>query len=204
MNIIERVKNILVSPKKEWGVIATEQQSMSSVLTTYVVPLSLIGAAATLIGWGLIGKSYGGFGYTFTVKGWDIGIKYAIISLVSTIVGFLITTFVVDVLAPSFGSEKNLDRSAQFVAYSYTPSLIAGILNILPSLALLVMVAGLYSIYLMYLGLGPVKKTPDDKRVVYLVISIVVLMVAYFVLGLILVSILGLGGLGAGNHVTIG
>lgn len=204
MNIIERVKNILISPKKEWDVIATEEQSLSTVLTTYVVPLSLIGALATLIGWGLIGKSYGGFGLDWTVKGWDIGIKYAIISLVSVILGFLITTFVVDMLAPSFGSEKNLNKSAQFVAYSYTPSLVAGVLNILPSLALLVMIAGLYSIYLMYLGLGPVKKTPDDKKVVYLVISIVVLIAAYFVLGLILVSVLGLGTMGATNHITVG
>ena len=63
MNIIERVKNIIVAPKKEWGVIAAEEGSVSSVLTTYVLPLSLIGAAATLIGWGLIGKYGKGLGY---------------------------------------------------------------------------------------------------------------------------------------------
>jgi len=197
MNIIERVKNILISPKKEWDVIATEEQSLSSVLTTYVIPLSLIGAAASLIGWGLIGKSYGGSFFSFTIKGWDIGIKYALISLVSVIVGFLVTTFVVDALAPSFGSEKNLNKSAQFVAYSYTPSLIAAVLNILPSLAIIASLAGLYGIYLMFLGLGPVKKTPEDKKVVYLVITIVVLIAASVVLGLILASVLGLGSIGS-------
>ncbi len=199
MNIIERVKNILVSPKKEWGVIATEEQSLSSVLTTYVLPLSLIGAAATLIGWGLIGKSYSwGFG-SFTVKGWDIGIKYAIISLVSVVAGFLITTFVVDALAPSFGSEKNLNKSAQYVGYSYTPSLVAAVFTIIPSIALIASLIGLYSLYLMWLGLSPMKKTPDDKKVVYLIVSIVVLIVVYIVLGIILVSVLGLGTIGAGN-----
>ena len=195
MNIIDRVKNILITPKTEWDVIAAEQQSLSSVLTTYVLPLSLIGAAASFIGWGFIGKSYG----FFTVKGVDIGVKYAIISLVSVIIGFFITTFVVDALAPSFGSEKNINRSAQFVGYSYTPALIGAIFNILPSLALLGALCGLYSIYLMYLGLGPVKKTPEDKKVVYLIISIVVLIVVYFVLSLILVSILGLGNPGVGR-----
>ena len=195
MNIIERVKNILVTPKTEWDVIAAEQGTVSSVLTTYVLPLALIGALATLIGWGLIGRSY----WIVTVKGWDIGIKYAIISLVSVIAGFLITTFVVDALAPSFGSEKNLNKSAQFVGYSYTPGLLGGILAIFPSIAWLGALLGLYGIYLMYLGLGPVKKTPEDKKVVYLIISIVVLMAVYFVLGLILVSVLGLGGLGAGR-----
>jgi hypothetical protein len=204
MNIIERVKNMLVSPKTEWGVVAGEEQSLSTVLTTYVLPLSLIGAGATLIGWGLIGKSYSwGFG-SFTVKGWDIGIKYAIISLVSTIVGFLITTFVVDALAPSFGSEKNLNKSAQYVGYSYTPALVAAVLTIFPTIAWLgSLLGGLYTLYLMWLGIGPMKKTPEDKKVVYLIVCIVVLIVAWIILGLILVSILGLGTIGTGN-VNIG
>lgn len=197
MNIIERVKNILVTPKKEWDVIAAEEGSVSSVLTTYVLPLSLIGAAATLIGWGLIGKSFSlGFLGNYTVKGWDIGIKYALISLVSVLASYLITTFVVDALAPSFGSEKNLNKSAQFVGYSYTPSLIGAVLGIFPSVAWLGGLFGLYGIYLMYLGLGPVKKTPDDKKVVYLVVSIIILIAISLVLTLILASIFGLNNLG--------
>ncbi len=197
MNIIERVKNILVSPKKEWDVIAAEQQSLSSVLTTYVLPLSLIGAAATLIGWGLIGKSYS-FGLlgSVTIKGFEIGIKYAVISLVSVIAGYLITAFVVDALAPSFGSEKNIDRSAQLVGYGYTPSLIGAVLSIFPGIAWLGALFGLYGIYLLYLGLGPVKKTPEDKKVIYLVITIIVLIAVYFVIGMIFASILGLNNLG--------
>jgi len=197
MNIIERVKNIIITPKTEWEKISGEEQSLSSVLTTYVIPLSLIGAAATLIGWGLIGKSYN-FGIlgSSTLKGFDIGAKYAAISLVSVIGGYLITAFVVDALAPSFGSEKNLNRSAQLVGYGYTPSLIGAILGIFPGLAWLGGLFGLYGIYLIYLGLGPVKKTPEDKKVVYLLITIVVIIAVYFILGLILATIFGLGNLG--------
>ena len=99
-------------------------------------------------------------------------------------------------MAPSFGSEKNLNRSAQFVGYSYTPSLVGAVLSIFPSVAWLGGLFGLYGIYLMYLGLGPVKKTPDDKRVVYLVVSIIVLVAVYVVIGLILASVFGLDKLG--------
>lgn len=200
MNIIERVKNILIAPKKEWNVIAAEEQSLSTTLTTYVLPLTLIGAAATLIGWGLIGKSYSlGFLGSFTVKGWDIGIKYGCISLVSAVAGFLITTFVVDALAPSFGAEKNLNKSAQFVAYSSTPAYLGAIFAILPSIALIGSLIGLYGLYLMYLGIAPMKKAPEDKKVVYLIVSIVVLIAAYFVLALILASVFGLNNLGTGR-----
>jgi len=200
MNIIERVKNILVTPKTEWNVIAAEEGTSSSVLTTYVLPLALIGAGATLIGWGLIGRTFG-FGVFggFTVKGWDIGIKYAIVSLVSVLIGYFVTAFVVDALAPSFGSEKNLNKSAQLVAYAFTPSLVGAVFSVFPAVAWIGGLFGLYGIYLMYLGLGPVKKTPDDKKVVYLVVSFIVLIVVYLVVGLILASVLGIGNLASGS-----
>jgi len=203
MNLIERAKNILITPKKEWDVIAGEEQSLSTVLTTYVIPLALIGAAANLIGWGLIGKSFGTGFYSITVKGWDIGIKYAIIYLVSVIVGVLVSAFVVDALAPSFGSEKNLNKSSQFVAYAYTPSLVAAALNILPVLGMVAGLIGLYSIYLLYIGLSPMKKTPEDKKVIYLVITFVVMIAVYVVLGLILASILGMGGIGSASSISL-
>jgi hypothetical protein len=59
------------------------------------------------------------------------------------------------------------------------------------------MLAGFYGIYLMYLGLPPIKKTPQDKQVVYLIVSFVVLVVVYmviaFILGGIVMGIFGLG-----------
>ena len=192
MNIIERVKSILLTPKKEWDVIAAEEGTVPGVLTSYVLPLSIIGAAATALGWGLFGKSF----WLVTIKGWDIGIKYGIISLVTVVVGYFVTTFVVDALAPSFGSEKNINKSAQLVAYSYTPSLIGAALAIIPAIAWLGALFGLYGIYLIYLGLGPIKKTPEDKKVIYLLVTIIALFVVYFLIGLIMASVLGLNNLG--------
>ncbi len=187
MNLIERVKNIITTPKTEWDVIAGEDTTLSSVITTYVVPLALLGAAATFIGYGFIGIDYG----FFRMKGIDWGIKMAVIQLVSAVVGVIVTAFVVDALAPSFGSEKNINKSAQLVAYGYTPSFVGALLNVFPAIGWLGGLFGIYGIYLMYLGLGPLKKTPEDKRVVYLVITIVILIVVYLVLGGILGSILG-------------
>ena len=187
MNLIERVKNILTTPKTEWGKISLEPQSMGAVIGSYVVPLVLIGGVATFIGYAFIGVNYG----FFRMTGTEWGIKMAIIQIVSVIVGVVVTAFVVDALAPSFGSEKNINKSTQLVAYGYTPAFIGAIFNIFPAIALIGSLLGLYGIYLMYLGLGPIKKTPEDKKVIYLVVTIVVLVVVYFVIGLILGSILG-------------
>ncbi len=187
MNLIERIKNIIITPKTEWEKISGEDQSLSSVLTTYVVPLALVGAICTFIGYGFIGIDYG----FFRMKGMEWGLKMAIVQVISAVIGVVITTFVVDALAPSFGSEKNINKSAQLVAYGYTPAFLGALFSIFPVIAFIGSLFGLYGIYLMYLGLGPIKKTPEDKKVIYLIIIIVALIIVYLVLGLILGSILG-------------
>jgi Yip1 domain len=187
MNLIERVKNMIVTPKTEWTVIDGESDTLSGVITKYVVPLAAVGAICTFIGYAFIGIDYG----FFRMRGMEWGIKMAVISIVSSIIGVIITAFVVDALAPSFGSEKNINKSAQLVAYSYTPAFVGALLTIFPAISMIGGLFGLYGIYLMYLGLGPLKKTPEDKKVIYLVITIVVLIAVYFVIGLILGSVLG-------------
>jgi hypothetical protein len=122
----------------------------------------------------------------------DLGIYQAISVLVTAIISVFISAFVIDALAPSFGSEKNMGRSVQLVSYSYTPGWIGGLLAILPSIALVGTLAGLYGLYLLYLGLPKLKKTPADKHVGYFVVSLLVIIVVYFILGLIMAAILPL------------
>jgi len=110
--------------------------------------------------------------------------------LINAFLSVLVAGFVIDLLAPSFGSQKNMGRAVQLVAYSMTPIWIAGILNILPSIGWLAGLIGLYGLYLMYLGLAPLMKTPEDKKVGYLVVSIIILIVVYFVIAAILTAIL--------------
>jgi hypothetical protein len=194
MNIIERAKNIITSPKTEWDKISTEETSMGQIITTYVVPLALIPSVAAFIGYAFIGVSVPFLG-TVSV-GIGFGIGQALTQFISAILGVMLTAFVVDALAPSFASQKNLNKAAQLVAYSFTPAWIGGILNIYPPLAILGLLFGLYGLYLMYLGMPKLMKTPEDKVVVYLLITIVVLIVIWFVIGLILGAILAAVGLG--------
>ena len=181
MNLIQRAKNILTTPKTEWDVVATESATMGSLLTSYVIPMALIPTAATFLR-GLI--------WTSIFVGSRYYIYAAIISFVSAIVSYIVTTYVVDLLATNFKSEKDTNRSAQLVAYSSTASWVAGILTIIPVLGWLAAIAGWgYSVYLMYLGMGPIKKTPEDQRIVYVIIIIVVMIVVGLIIGGILGAI---------------
>jgi hypothetical protein len=185
MKLIDRVKNIIASPEKEWDVINSEQPNSSGVITGYVLPLAGAAAVAAFIGYGIIGFNMLGL----RIAGINWGIYYALNILIMAVASVLIGAFVIDALAPSFGSEKNMGRSVQLVAYAYTPAWIGGILSIIPSIALIGTLAGLYGLYLLYLGLPKLKKTPPDKHVGYFVVSLVVMIVIYFVIGLIMTRI---------------
>jgi hypothetical protein len=185
MQLITRVKNILLSPNTEWERIHAETDTPQSLLIKYVIPMALIPAIAFFIGYGWIGMDSAVFRTT--------GIRWALIlaadSFISSILTYYICTFVVDALAPSFSSEKNMGRSAQLVAYSYTAAWVAGIFNILPSLSVLGFL-GLYGIYLFYVGMPVMKKTPEDKRIGYLLISAIVIIVVGLVVNAIISRIM--------------
>ncbi|MCK7520715.1 MAG: hypothetical protein MZV64_24955 [Ignavibacteriales bacterium] len=55
MNLVERAKNIIVTPKTEWDAVAAEEPNISTNSFRYVLPLALIPTIAVIIGWGTIG-----------------------------------------------------------------------------------------------------------------------------------------------------
>lgn len=195
MNLVERAKNIIISPKTEWDVVTSEEPNIQQIITGYVLPLAVLPAIAMVIGWGVIGMM--GF------KSFNYGIALALVQLLNAVVSVFIAAFVVDALAPSFGSQKNLGRALQLIAYSMTPVWVGGILNIIPVIGWLGSLFGLYGLYLLYIGLSPVMKTPEEKKIGYVIVSIVVLLVVYFVIAAILTAILlsvfGLSMWGAAN-----
>lgn len=191
MNIFERAKNILISPKTEWEVIKNEQSSVADLFTQYALILALIPVIAGFIGQSLIGISLGPFG-SFKVPIVN-GLIYAVLYYVLTLAGIYLLAFIVDALAPSFGAQKDMISSLKVVIYSYTAVWVAGIFQILPMLAIL-SILGLYSLYLLYLGLNIVKGSPADKVIGYTVVVVIITIVVYFIIGTI-VGAIALGGL---------
>jgi len=190
MSLVDRAKNIIMTPKTEWPVIGAEEANAGQIVSGYVIPLALIPAVASILGYGLVGR---GVMTSFT---W--GIAMGIITFVATVAAVYLTAFVVNFLAPNFGSQKNFGRAMQLVAYSYTPAWVAGIFYIVPVLGVLTFIAAIYGLYLLYLGVPHTMKTPPDKVVVYMVVSIIALIIVYFILMAILTAIVfGIFGLSA-------
>ena len=51
MNIVDRAKNIIMTPKTEWTAIAAEEPNVGQIISGYVIPLALIPAIAAMLGW---------------------------------------------------------------------------------------------------------------------------------------------------------
>jgi hypothetical protein len=190
MDLVQRAKNIIMTPKTEWPVIAAEEPNIAEIFKGYVLPLALIPVVAHIIGFGVIGMGM--------MSSFSWGIATGLIQFILAFVGVYLSAYVIAFLAPRFSSQQDMGRAVQLVAYSYTPAWVAGILALIPALGVLVLVAGLYGLYLMYLGLPQMMKTPQDKVIPYLVVSIIVLIVTYWIISLILTSVIfGIFGLSA-------
>lgn len=157
---------------------------MKALFLRYVVPMSFIPAVCSFIGYGFVGAD----GLLFRVSGLYWGTSMAIDSLITSFSVYLLGIWFVDRLSPAFGAKRDLGHSAQLVAYAYTPAWLAGIFYLLPMLQELV-VLGLYSVYLFYLGIPVMKRMPDDQRVAFTISSAIILIIIRFVIGLLIVNI---------------
>ncbi len=184
-SLVDRVKNILITPKTEWARIDAEPSTVSSIYTSYVVILAAIGPIAMLIGQQVFG--YSAFGVTYKPPiNYSIGM--AVFTYVMSLVAVYVLALIIDALASSFGGTKNLTNAFKVAAYSSTAAWIAAIFQIIPMLAFLAII-GLYGLYLLYLGIGPLMKVPADKQVGYAVVSIVVYIVLYFVATMVVAAL---------------
>ncbi len=77
----------------------------------------------------------------------------------------------------------------KLTVYSATPGWVAGILTIVPALGLLVWIAQLYGLYILYLGLPKLMKSPQDKTVGYFVVSLIAVFVVNIIIGAIIAAV---------------
>ena len=181
-SLVDRVKNILMTPKTEWPRIDAEPATIAGIYTGYVMILAAIGPIAGLIGQQLFGFSY--FGVTWKPSiGWSVG--NAVLGYILSLVAVYVFALIINALAPSFGGQQDQVKAFKVAAYSSTATWVAGIFGIIPMLGLLVLIGLIYGLYLLYVGLPVLMRVPADKLVGYFVVIIVVMIVLYFVIGMI-------------------
>lgn len=176
--IIDRVKNILFSPKTEWQKIHSEDKTSVEIVREYLVYLIAIPVVAQFL-------RHIMFGYFLRERiGFFAALITAVISFVLIIIGMYIAAYVINALAPSFGAQKDEMAAFKLVAYSYTAAAVASVFIIFPILSIFSLL-GLYSVYLFYLGLPELMQCPKDKVLAFTVVSFLVMLGIYILIMLI-------------------
>src|ERR1043166_2268629 len=182
MNLIDRVKNVLLAPKQEWPRIAAESATAQSLYAGYIVILAAIGPLATLV--------------SLTIIGLGFGIGAAVFAYIHSLVGVAILALIADLLAPTFGGSRDYVAAMKLVAYSFTAVWVAQIALLIPVIGFVIVFIGLiYSFYLFYLGVPVLKKSTGDKVVPYTIVVVISAIVLMYLIGLIARSLgFGMGG----------
>ena len=190
MDLVSRVKAILLKPNETWPEIKNESTTVKTLFTSYAAVLAAIPPIAFFIGFSLIGMSGLDFRYRIPL---GAGLGHLIVSYAFSLVGIYVVGIIIDALAPSFGSSKNQLNAMKVAVYSWTPGWLAGIFLIIPSLSPITMLVSLYGLYLLYLGLPILMETPKDKAMGYVIVTIVVSIVVSFVAGTVSGALFGYG-----------
>jgi len=183
MNLVDRVKRILLSPQPEWQVIDGEVTSPGTLYTGYIIPLAAIGPLASVIGYSVFGIRVP---FSETVYRVPLGsaITSAVVSYVLTLVGVYVLALIIDALAPTFGGTKSPIQALKVAAYSSTAGWVAGIFALVPGLRMLG-ILGLYGLYLLYLGLPVLMKAPAERAAGYTALVVVAAIVLFVVIGVV-------------------
>jgi len=194
MALVQRVQNICLKPKQEWEVIAGETSSTADLLKNYALPLAAIGAVAGFIGLSFIGMSVP-FSYRVPMV---TGLVGAAVGLAIQLATVFVLGLIIDALAPKFGGEKNSAQALKVAVYSFTPGWAVSVVRILPSLGILAVLASLYGIYVLYLGLPRLMKSPPEKAVTYTLVVVACGIGIFIVASVISGAIVGAGAMATG------
>lgn len=190
MGLVERVKGILLTPRSEWEAIAAEATTPADLYKGYILPLAAIGPICQVVGYSVLGIRMP-FGSTVYRTPIGTALTSAVVTYVLSLIGVFVLGVIIDGLAPTFGGTKSQIQALKTAAYSSTASWVAGIFTLVPGLRVLA-ILGLYSIYLLYLGLPVTMKAPSDRAGAYTGVVILAAFVLFFIIGMIGTRMMGM------------
>lgn len=179
---LQRATDMLLQPRATWPAVAQENTDIASIYRHYLVYLAAIPAVAGFIGLSVVGAS--AFGVSFRVP-IGAGLVNMVVSYALTLAMIYVMALIANALAPRFQGERNLLNAFKLIAFGATAGMLGGVFSLLPSLAILGLIAGLYSIYLIYIGIPVLMKTPPEKALGYTAVLIVCAVVAGLLVGLV-------------------
>ncbi len=178
---ISNAKEIVLHHEAEWTRIMSEENDKQSLIR-YGMTLLVIAYALVFV-FSLISPSgMGGFvAFSTTYM-----ITMVIVEFVIAIASLYFIPMILAALAPSFGGKNDGLNALKLFVFAGTPSWLGMALSKIPFIGWLPMIAGaVYAIFLFWSHVAEAMSVPAEKKVGYVVVSVLVLAVIYIVIGAI-------------------
>jgi hypothetical protein len=184
MNLVDRVKRLLLQPKEEWQVIDQESVDVVDLYKSYIAPLAAIGPLCSAIGMSMVGTSLAGVG-TFRVS-FGSALVQSVVLFGLMLGGVYVIALIIDALAPTFGAQRSKSQALKLAAYASTASWLGGVFTLIPMLGVLGLLAALYSLYLFYLGLPILMRVPEGRTIGYTAVVVLSTVVLFIVINAVI------------------
>lgn len=181
-SLIEKVKELLTKPAEFLVKAKDEQTSLKELIMGYAIYLAAIPALGNFIGYAVIGRSIFGHTVRYPMK---YAVPHAILWYAASIALIIGVVFITQKLSTSFGGNGDIDIAARAIVYSYTPAWVAGVFYIIPALSVIAMIAGFYSLYLLWISTEKILDIPENKRMTFMIVLVIAMVLVGLLTGVI-------------------
>lgn len=159
---VSRAVDLLLRPSIAWDRIAQAPARPRHLLLRYAAPLAAVPAVCAVVGVLVFGFNIANVGVHMNLAGLVLG---AAVNYGLTLAAIALLAIFIALIAPVFEGRRDQTAAYNLVVYAATASWVGGLSEIYPSLGIPVgILAGLYSLYALYLGLPKLMGVPEDRR----------------------------------------
>jgi len=182
--LIDRIRKIILTPKTEWPVIEAEPTTIAQLYKGYVIPLAAFSALMSFVRMSVIGVGF--FRMPLLT-----GFTFALVNFVVGLLGLYGVGWIIDMLAPTFAGQRDRRQAVKTAVYAFTPAAIASVFGLLGLGlgSLLQLAASIWGIYLLYLGLPVLMRSPREKAPGYTAAVVVCVILLIVVFGIVVSAV---------------
>lgn len=189
---ISRAVAMLLAPGRTWDAIAEAPGEPRALILRYAAPLAAIPAVCGVAGAVIFGFNIANIGVHMSFLGLVLG---AAVGYALTLGAVWALAVFVDLTAPAFGGVRDGENALNLVVYAATASWVGGLAEIYPSLGIPVgILAGLYSLYALYLGLPQMMGIPETRRLTAFAAVLIAILLLAVGRGMVTAKAAELGG----------
>lgn len=180
--IYQNSRELLIQPNSAWLRISSENEDRRTAILDYLLPFSILVGISSLLGTLVTEGIEDSFSFTYLILTGSI--SFFIIFLEVYLSAWLITE-----IAVSFDPETKSRSVFQLVTFSHIPFFLTLAFSLLFPQFLFLNILGAYSFYLFWSGIENLIHLKDDRKLVFMILSSLVMIFVYLLLVVIFNSI---------------